>query len=41
LHLKGKCTEYIVIDSVISHAKKELTTISFVASVCIKPDLFQ
>ena len=26
LHWKGKCTECIVIDSVISHTKKELTT---------------
>jgi len=33
---------YRYIDSVISHAKKGVTTtISFVASVCIKPDLFQ
>ena len=41
LHWKCKCTEYIVIDSVIRHAKEEVTTILCVASVCIKPDLFQ
>ena len=33
LHWKCKCTEYIVIDSVIRHAKEELTTILCVASV--------